>query len=206
MSLFSTHLKFENSAEEFRPHGTLSALVKFLSALFINIVSHQHNWYIWNSDKTLLRLALRHMNHGLLTCVGGSLSAVTSTLGEQLVRSIMMHELTWWPQPKNSHCQLPIIEIKRTVHIYLYDRWCRRARGPATRHDVMHACRCPWPPVRRFHYSLAWSRNNGVLAIAKALYLLLEMRATYICPTGWPGVTEPPNYLIMMAHKYPSLP
>jgi hypothetical protein len=42
MSQFPTHLYFKNGAEEFRPHETLSTLVKLLSSLFINIVSSQH--------------------------------------------------------------------------------------------------------------------------------------------------------------------
>jgi hypothetical protein len=33
MSLFSTHPNFENSAEEFHPHETLSAPMKLLSSL-----------------------------------------------------------------------------------------------------------------------------------------------------------------------------
>jgi hypothetical protein len=38
-----THPDFRNSIEEFHPHKTLSTLIKLLSSLFINMVSHQHN-------------------------------------------------------------------------------------------------------------------------------------------------------------------
>jgi hypothetical protein len=43
MLLFSTHLDFRNSAEEFYLHETLSAPMKLLSSLFINMMSYQHN-------------------------------------------------------------------------------------------------------------------------------------------------------------------
>jgi hypothetical protein len=43
MSLFPTYLNFRNSIEESHPYETLSALMKLLSSLFINIVPHQHN-------------------------------------------------------------------------------------------------------------------------------------------------------------------
>jgi hypothetical protein len=42
MSLFLTYPNFGNSAEEFCPYE-LSATMKLLSSLFINMVPHQHN-------------------------------------------------------------------------------------------------------------------------------------------------------------------
>jgi hypothetical protein len=41
MALLLMHPYFENSAEEFHPHETLSAPMKFLSSLFINTMPHQ---------------------------------------------------------------------------------------------------------------------------------------------------------------------
>jgi len=40
MALLPMHPYFENNAEEFHPHETLSTLMKLLSSLFINTVPH----------------------------------------------------------------------------------------------------------------------------------------------------------------------
>jgi hypothetical protein len=53
MSLFLKNLDFENSAEEFRPHETLSTLMKLLSPLSSLIWCHIS---IINIYKTLMKL------------------------------------------------------------------------------------------------------------------------------------------------------
>jgi hypothetical protein len=52
MSLFSTHLDFENTAEEFHPHETLSAPMKLLSSLSSLIWCHIS---IINVHETLMK-------------------------------------------------------------------------------------------------------------------------------------------------------
>jgi hypothetical protein len=52
ISLFSTHPDFENSAEEFYPHETLSTLMKLLSSLSSLIRCHIS---IINAHETLMK-------------------------------------------------------------------------------------------------------------------------------------------------------